>query len=199
MHPLPRTCKENGINARIADKAVWERLKTILSSPSLLKTQAGKYLMGSKTNGISTLGIDIESTKNEILRLEGKENKYADAYSEGVISIEKLKEFVVPLGERIILLKKNLAQAYAEQKPKLETMQPTNEEIELFTKEVSGFLNNLSFASKKVIIQKAVTKVYSTQKDLQVHGSINLNELHVFLFSDDRYCWFAERGEVHAF
>jgi len=41
----------------------------------------------------------------------------------------------------------------------------------------------LNFEAKKAIISKADVKIFSNQTELQVHGSINLNELHVAFFS----------------
>src|SRR3989344_9403805 len=38
-YPLPRTCVERGVNARIADKLVWQKIVNLMSSPELLSKQ----------------------------------------------------------------------------------------------------------------------------------------------------------------
>ena len=62
-----------------------------------------------------------------------------------------------------------------------------------------GYAKRLNFASKKGIIRKAITTIYSNQKDLQAHGCLNLNEIYVKFITNDRNRRFAECGEVHAF
>ena len=75
---------------------------------------------------------------------------------------------------------------------------PNEEEISLFAKEAISYLDNLNFIAKKGIIRKAVTTIYSNQKDLQAHGCLNLNEIYVKLLTINRNSRFAECGEVNA-
>ena len=196
--PLPRSCNAGGINAKIVDKAIWERLKQIMSTPEIMRTYAEDWIENHKINDTNMSMVDIENAKNELLKLKNQEDRYTRAYSEGIISIEKLKEFLTPLKNKISLLEKDLAQSFIEQKPKLDMTLPNEEEISLFAKEATNCLNNLNFASKKGIIRKAITTIYSNQKDLQAHGCLNLNEIYVKFITNDRNSWFAECGEIHA-
>ena len=197
--PLPRSCNAGGINAKIVDKAIWERLKQIMSTPEIMRTYAEDWIENHKINDTNMSMVDIENAKNELLKLKNQEDRYTRAYSEGIISIEKLKEFLAPLKNKISLLEKDIAQSFIEQKPKLDMTLPNEEEISLFAKEATNCLNNLNFASKKGIIRKAITTIYSNQKDLQAHGCLNLNEIYVKFITNDRNSRSAECGEVHAF
>ena len=181
--PLPRTCKVGGINAKISDDALWYGLKEFMSTPALMKDQIRKFMDNLKNDAVGSSGINIERTKLEISKLQEREKKYTNICSEGIISIEKLKEYVAPLKKELELLEADLVVAYAEQKPKSEVLLPTEEEIELFAKEATEALGDLNFEAKKAIISKADVKIFSNQTELQVHGSINLNELHVAFFS----------------
>lgn len=185
--PLPRTCNEGGVNARIADEAVWEKLKQIMSMPALMSTQAERWVKDRENSDANKSVIDIESTKKEISKLKDREDRYANAYSEGVIALDRLKEYLAPLKEKISSLEKNLSRAYAEQKQKPEISLPSEEEMRLFSKKAKEVLNTLHFASKKAMIGKTINKVSSTQKDLQVYGFINLNEIYVEFFTSDSY------------
>lgn len=187
--PLPRNCNERGINARIADVAIWERLNKILSNPELMRVEVEKCLNNYKSTNVNKYVIDIEGTKQEIAKLKGRQDKYTNAYSENVISLEKLKEFITPLKDNVSSLEKNLAQAYVEQKSKQEIVVPSDEEIELFASEAKEHLKSLSFEQKKGIIRNAVTKIQSTQSDLHVHGILNYSELYVIFFTEYRYRW----------
>jgi hypothetical protein len=122
------------------------------------------------------------------MKLQEREKKFTNIYSEGIITIERLKEHLAPLKKDLEVLEASLAKAYTEQKPKSEVMLPTKEEIELFAKDAQEALRDLNFESKKAIISKADVKIFSTQTELQVHGSINLNQLHVAFFSEHRNC-----------
>lgn len=196
--PLPRSCNVGGINARIVDKMIWERIKQIMSTPEIMRTYAEKWIKNHEIDNANRSIIDSEGAKNELLKLKNQEDRYTKAYSEGIISIERLKEFLSPLKDKISLLEKNLAQACIEQKPKLDMTLPNEEEIKLFAKESIDYLDNLNFTSKKDIIRKAITTIYSNQKDLQAHGCINLNEIYVKFITIHRNCRSAECGEVHA-
>ena len=187
--PLPRNCKEKGVNARIVDKVLWERVKEIMVTPDIMRTYAEEWKKNQVINDVNETVIDVENTKKELIKLKSQEDRYTKAYSEGVITLEKLKEFLAPFKDKISLLEKNLTQAYTEQKPKSDTVLPDSDEIETFAKEAVKYLNDtLSFSAKKGIIREAITTIYSNQKDLQAHGFINLNEIYVKLFTKDRNC-----------
>ncbi len=195
--PLPRTCNVGGTNARISDEAVWEELKQLMITPALMNAQIKQWMENNKRSDVGKFLVDIESTKKEISKLKGQEDKLTNAYSEGVISLSRLKDHLAPLKERISLLEKNLAQADEEQKSKLEITLPTQEEMAIFAKEAIGIVNTLSFTPKKAIIAQYVDKIYSTQENISFHGSLNLNELYVKFFTESRHCWVAKRGEIH--
>lgn len=181
--PLPRTCNEKAVNAKIADQVIWERLKKIMTTPEIMRGYAEDWKKNNEASETNRSLIDIENTTKEILKLKKQQDKYTNAYSEDVITLEKLREFTSPLKDRISFLEKNLIQASAEQKPKLEISLPSQEEIEVFAQEALDYLKeDLSFESKKGIIRQAVTTVYSKQKDLQVYGYLNFNEIkHLYV------------------
>lgn len=185
--PLPRTCAEGGVNARIADEVVWEQLKQIMSTPSLMIAHAKRWVENQKNSTSNKSMIDIENTKNEITKLMDREKRYTNAFGEGVISLDKLKEHLAPLKEKISLLEKSLAQAHKMQEQRPEIALPNEKEIVLFAKEAEGVLNTLLFSSKKAMIGKTIDRVFSTQSELHVHGSINLNEIYVEFFTSNRH------------
>src|SRR5262249_35860379 len=45
-YPLPPTCSERGLNARIADQLVWEKIVQLMSSPELMRSQARRWIEG---------------------------------------------------------------------------------------------------------------------------------------------------------
>lgn len=196
--PLPRSCKEGGINARISDEAVWQRIKMIMSSPELLSQQIKRWLENRKSISKSDSTVDIESTQNEIIKLQGQEDRYANAYSKNIISLEKFEEYVAPLRVKIREFENQIFQANLEKTPKNEILLPCKDEIETFAKEAARHLENLSFEVKKAIIGQTINKIIASRESLQVYGFISLNEIYVIFFSKYRNCGSAECGEVNA-
>ena len=43
-YPLPPECKERGLNARIADELVWQRMVQLMSSPELMREQVERRM-----------------------------------------------------------------------------------------------------------------------------------------------------------
>lgn len=198
--PLPRTCTEGGINARIADEAVWQRIKMIMSSPELMKKQIERWLEKQKINNKNLDStVDTKETQKEMNKLQAQEDRFAKAYSKEIISLEKFEEYTTPLREKIHGFKKQIIKACLEKTPKNEILLPNQSEIESFAKEAMQKLKDLSFEVKRAIVRQLVSKVIASRKALQVYGTINLNEIfYVFFCSEYRNRRVAECGEVHA-
>ena len=79
-------------------------------------------------------------------------------------------------------------------------LDPTENEIKIFSEAVSETLQNLSFESKQAMIRNTVSKIVGTQLQLQASGNIPLSfESNVVYKTISGNCWSAKRGEVHAF
>ncbi|HEY4512904.1 MAG TPA: hypothetical protein VJH06_00090 [Candidatus Paceibacterota bacterium] len=192
--------KEDIRKANVSVLRIKDSKTEVMTSPEIMHAFVEDWKKTHATDNTDRAVINIENTKKELLKFRNQEDRFTKAYSEGVITLEKLKEFIAPYKDKISSLEKNLVQASLDQKPKLNTALPSDDEIGVFAKEATEYLNKtLSFESKKGIIRKANTTVYSNQKDLQVHGFINLNELYVKFFTEYRNRRSAKRGEVHAF
>ncbi|MFA6258900.1 MAG: recombinase family protein [Candidatus Paceibacterota bacterium] len=197
--PLPPSCVEGGINARITDKVLWDRLKMIMSSPELLFEQIERWKEKSQNNNILGSTINIESTKDEIVKLQAQEDRFAVAYSKEVISLKQFEEFVAPLRLKIREFEDQITKANLEKAPKNEILLPSRNEVEEFAKEAVEHLKNLSFELKQAFIRTVVNQATASQKSLQVYGLLNLSEIYVKFFSEYRNRWFAKCGEVHTF
>ncbi|MCR4334745.1 MAG: recombinase family protein [Patescibacteria group bacterium] len=183
--PLPRTCLEKGINARIADEAVWQRLKLLFSSSKLMNEQVEKWLKRKKYGANDSM-VDIPLIEREIAKLQAQEDRYQEAHSKDLISIEKLKGYIAPLREKIASFKNQIAKAQAEKGTQEEISLPSQEEIESFVKESTAFFENtnLNFQSKRTIVKRILEKVTSTQREMQVYGAVEIRPNSLLLYSD---------------
>jgi site-specific DNA recombinase len=190
---------EGGINAKITDKVLWDRLKMIMSSPELLSEQIKRWQEKNNINKSISSTINIESTQNEITKIQGQESRLALAYSKEAISLKQFEEFVAPLRAKIREFEDQIVKANLEIKPKSEILLPSRNEVEEFAKEAVEHLKNLSFELKQAFIRTVVNQATASRKSLQVYGLINLSEIYVKFFSEYRHCWSAKRRKVHAF
>jgi len=197
--PLPPNCEEGGINARIADEMVWKKIQIIMSSPELLIKQIERWRKSNKCNKNLNSTIDIESTQNEIIKLRAQEDRFANAYSKEIISLEKFEEYVAPLRRKINEFENQIFQANLEKNPKNEILIPGRDEIEEFAKECTKKLKNLSFRFKQAFIRQTINHITASRKSLEVYGITNLNEIYVKFFSECRNSRFAKCGKIHTF
>jgi site-specific DNA recombinase len=187
--PLPKTCFEGGINARIADNLVWKKVSVLMCSPEQLKKQIERWLE-SKTEGIQHTTVNLSGVKSEIAKLKEQLDKYAKAYSADVISLEQLREYTLPLKERISVLEKQVISANSEKSKKESLNLPKQDEIEAFAQKSVEGLQNLDFKTKQEIIRNIIEKVEANQKELIVSGYIPLeHQNYVEYKTSHRNCW----------
>jgi site-specific DNA recombinase len=177
-YPLPRTCLEGGINARIADDLVWKEISGFMTSPDLMLTQLARWT-DARLDKTDSSVVDIEVIKNKIAKLKVNIGKYNKAYEADVLTMEELRECLKPIREEMAGLESQIREIKSE-KDKLQVASaPSREEIEVFAQQAAKTLKDLSFESKRGIIRSTVEKIISTQKQLEVVGRIILKENYV--------------------
>lgn len=185
--PLPPSCLEAGLNARRADKLVWQHIAELMSSPDLILMQAERWLHEQKSKPVSP-SVNIETLTKEISKLKEQETRYTKAFGAGLVSMEQLKEYLEPVREKIAALKSQVEKAGNAKSEVSQILMPDKTTIEAFVIEAIKQLSNLNFVSKKAIIKEVVEKVIGTREKLQVYGYIPVSNLnHVSLCSDNRY------------
>ena len=183
-YPLPPTCTERGVNARIADELVWEQVARLMSSKELILKEVERWGAGLCDRAQSTT-IHTGAMRGEVAKLKKQEDRYATAYAEGLFSIGKLQGYITPVRERIASLEGQIAKAQ-EVRPEgasLSLLEP--HEIEAFATSAARALEDLNFESKRAIVMSVIDKVVATQEMLEVYGYIPITD-HVELCSEYR-------------
>ena len=199
--PLPPSCKEKGINARIADKLVWQEMTKLMSSPDLLQEQLDQWVQERKGKSPS-FGADAEIIKKDITKLEAQVKRYNTIFAEGLLSMTKLKESTEPTIKRIEKLREQIRKVEQEEKLIDVAALPAEEEIKLLSEEASQVFKDpdLNFEGKQTIIRNAVDKIIGTQKQLQVSGKISLTFLNYVKHQTDyRHSRPAKCWQKHTF
>ena len=195
-YPLPPTCTQKGVNARIADELVWEQVARLMSSKELMLKQVGRWAAGLSDRAQSAT-IDTGAMQGEVSKLKKQEDRYAKAYAEGLFSIGKLQGYVIPVRERIASLEGQIAKA-REVRPEddsLAVLEP--HKIEAFAASAARALEDLNFELKRAIVMTVIDKVVATEEVLEVYGYIPITD-HVELCSEYRSGVNAMRHGFHA-
>jgi site-specific DNA recombinase len=185
--PLPRTCMEAAVNARVADRLVWNGIASLMTSPTLMQKQVQRW-MSSQSDRTASADVDTALLKKEISKLHDQVDRYNKAYGSGVFTMDQLKEYTVPVREQLTLYESQLLKAGQEERESSSTSLPDESEIKVFAKEASQALRNLNFTAKKAIITNAVERVVGTREKLQVYGFIPVTtKSNVNVLPDDRH------------
>lgn len=194
--PLPPSCKERGINARIADHLVWEKVSGLMTSPKLLTQQVERWYNTQRAK-VETAMTDTSVLKAEIEKIKVQEERYGKAYGAGVFTIEQLKEYTVPIREKINQLEMQIAGATQKANEQRVGDAPSKTDIELFAEKAKKTIKNLNFLSKREIVLATVEKIVSTKDNLCVSGYIPVNH-YVQYKTSDRNRRVAKRWKINA-
>lgn len=196
QYPLPRKCFIGGINARIADQLVWDRVKNFMSKPKLIKKQVERHF--TVKNAIVDRTTEINKLQNDINKFAIEEDRYSKAYGQQVITLDQLQRFVTDIRLKKVTLEQRLAQ-YTKEQEKIPSVKPTDDQIQSFCHKVVEKLEDLKFDKQRKIVLKVIDHIIADQEKLYVYGHLALNEEdYVGLWSENRHCGAGECGEVHA-
>jgi site-specific DNA recombinase len=192
--PLAPTCREKGVNARIADKLVWGKIADLMSSPKLLAEQVDRWF-NSKQNENKAAIVDVEALKKETEKLRAQVERYNKGYGAGAFILEQLKEYTTPMREKISQLELQIANT-AKESSNVQLQTPSQAEMTLFAEKAKKTLHDLKFPAQRAIVLNVVEKVIGTKEHLQVIGNIPINQ-NVEFFPFNRDCRIAERREIN--
>lgn len=191
--PLPRTCLERGVNARMADKFVWNKLVELMSSPDLLQAQLDRWSKARRNKMILSVG-DTKDLGKEVLKLKDQEARYTKAYGVGLFTIDQLREYTTPVRERVVSLEVQMAKAKQQENQITATALPSNDEIKSFAGESTKVLSDLNFHLRREIVTHVVEKIVATQQKLEVSGYLPITSNYVEFKTNGRNCRFTKRG-----
>ena len=170
--PLRSNCIEKGINARIADKLVWDRLSSLISSPKLIRSQAEKWF-NNRNDSHTQVNKTIEEINLELDKLKKEEKRYLKTYGAGLITINQLQEVVLDVKSKREGLDGQY-RALQEQDNKINVTMPTSSQIDAFVEKVKEYLPDLRFETRQIIVRKLIDKVVASQEEMSVNGYLPL-------------------------
>jgi site-specific DNA recombinase len=186
-YPLPPTCTERGVNARLADELVWSKVAQLMSSKQLMLRQARRWIDARNNKSRDSIA-DIEALRNQVTKFKSEEGRYMKAYGAGFFTMEELREYIVPIRNKTTNLEKQIASAHAMGEELNHATIPQADEVETFAAKATAALQNLNFEGKKAIVMNVIDRVVATPNELRVSGFVPVNsESHVQFQTSDRY------------
>lgn len=175
--PLPKTCHEAGVNARKADEAIWKKVAELMTSPTLMSKQVERW-MKKKYQESSVPSMDQEVIKAEMEKIKKQEDRYNQAFASDLLTLDQLKEYIIPLKARAQSLTEQLAST--DLIPQQSYINPSKENISAFSEEAKKALIDLSFEKKRAIILSIVDKIIGNKEKLTIQGHIPINNYEFF-------------------
>ena len=169
--PLPPDCHAKGINARIADSLVWDKIAALMRSPALMLQQAERSIKDRKEKAVQPLMND-QALTTELAKLRDQEDRYNRAYGAGVFSIEQLSAYLTPLREKIGTVEQHLARNRAQKNQSDKIVVPERKDLEAYAQKARALIADLSFEAKRAIVTTVIEKVVGTKEQLSVYGCI---------------------------
>jgi len=196
--PLPPTCIEKGISAIVADEKVWSKVKDLMTSPDLMQEQITRLQTNLKSKPSST-ETDISTHEKELEKLVKQEDRYNAAYGAGLFTLEKLKEYLLPIRDRVNAINSQIATIRTEQQEYKAAVLPNEDAILAFAEKSKRVLDNLDFDGKREIIINVIEKIVASQDGgMQVYGHIPIgsNESNVEFIPDYRHGQDTNRHQI---
>lgn len=190
--PLPHTCQEKSLNARIVDRVVWNGIARLITSPELMREQILHWKNSQHEKAGSSVA-DVQFIKKEIAKLKEQEDRYNKAYGGGLFTIEQLKAYTIPVREKINAYETQILKAEQVEREALSIPLPDDQEMEALAQESAVTLHDLKFEQKKGIVSNVVEKVVGTRNRLQVYGFIPVTNVNVC--TSDRHRWNTPRHD----
>lgn len=185
--PIPRTCLEPGINARIADRLVWDGISQLMTSPRLMQEQVERWT-GNQSEKIAAQGVDTELLKRQIIKLKDQVDRYSKAYASGAFTVDQLKEYTIPIREQIAVYESQVFKATQAEREFAQAPAPDKNDLEVFAEETARTIGGLTFSTKKGIVENIVERVVGTRDKLQVYGYIPVTpNSNVNMLPSDRH------------
>jgi site-specific DNA recombinase len=183
--PLPRVCRERGINARVADELVWNAISELMSSPSLLHEQIDHWL-ALKNRRPASDRLHMESLERDRDSLKEQIDRHNQAYAGGLYDLEQLSRYTNCLKARLVEVEREVSDTGGGVDGEQTILLPKRDQLDRFTTSVHHTLMNLSFSQKRAIVVDVVQTIVGTQHELKISGCIPVQD-HVEFQTSYRY------------
>lgn len=184
--PIPNKCTYQGVNAKILDEMVWNKLLSLLSNPEIIKDQLERWKKKqSKLKASSNSSVSLGKSALEGLKEE--EDRYTQAFGSNIFSFEKYKELMKEVNS-----KRKAIEDRVEENSKNVGSNFDFEDVDSVCKEVMEDLRNITKEKKQKYMRGMIESIYVKERSSAVvNGYIPLaiQAQNIQYESISRYSW----------
>lgn len=156
-------CPVGGINVTVADSLVWKTIASLLSDPTQIRTHAERWIKAQQINKPLN---DTQTIIKSLTDVENEQKRYIEAYGKGIINEEMLDHHMRATNKRKSIIEEELANA---SKNRAITGKI---DVEKLVERTTTKLSNLNFDQKKHIVERVITKIIASPKEMIICGQI---------------------------
>lgn len=183
--PLPSQCHEGGVNVKVVDTLVWNRIFQLMTDKDELKELSESWLNHESAPKEKAINQSNEVEKENIL-LKQEEERYTIAFGKGIMPIEIYEGRMSDIARQ----KAELTQRLVPTKPKINILNLLSPSA--LAKATIDTVQLFDFSDKKHMIRQLIEKVTATKEMVVVAGHIPVSiNSHVELSHEARHSWIA--------
>lgn len=156
-------CKVGGINVKVLDALVWNKISDLLTDPELIRKHAERWLDAQTTHKTS---VDIESLTTQLIELQNEQKRYVDAYGKGIMPEQLFADKMKETNKQIESVNKDIAKA-SENRGIIGKI-----DIEQLVQKATRKIGDLEFDQKKFIVERVIDKIIANPKEITIWGHI---------------------------
>lgn len=168
----PTPCTSSIVKANKVEEIVWSAFADLLSNPTHLKEQYGKWMRNKaeKHNELLRTQHEVLDVEKKLTQLKHEEDKMLLAFRGGALTIEQLKEQNQHIQkERQRLTQISLLRKNESIKP---TYEPKETDFTLFASLFKPILNRFDFEKKRFLLRKSQISIIVSGNMLKITGAI---------------------------
>lgn len=161
-------CKVGGLNVKVLDALVWEKIANLLTDPQQIRKHANRWL---EQRSQAKTSVDSSAIKNKLRELENEQKRYAGAYGKGLMPETLFADKMKETQKAIELQETELAKAS-------ENRGITGKiDIEQLVAKATRKIGKLAFEQRKYIVEQVVDKVIASPQEITIWGHLPLPAL----------------------
>ncbi|MDO9575793.1 MAG: recombinase family protein [bacterium] len=157
VFPLPRTCKNGSISTERIEPLIWDTVCEIIQQPQIVASQIIQR-QKRKERQREYMEEQITTVKKNIANISKKEDRILDAYRDGLIDRDQLRNQMLKIREE----KERLIEKQQQIKVKhqyAEECEDAITNIKLWCDKISGALKNFTLDEKKKLLRLLIKKI----------------------------------------
>lgn len=185
--PLPKECRAGMVRADKIENLVWQTISEALQKPDIIVEQIKKYHENLNVDS-QKIEQELKKIEDDLLKVKESRDRLLDAYTEGTVNKQELKERMSISREKEAFLL-NGRKKLVEQLSQVMSPKEIKRNIQDYCNAVKPHLPTLSFEEKRQILNILVNKIILEQNGtIRIKAIIPVREDERFIAASSMLC-----------